>query len=78
MLLLLIIIYNNYYHEIRLYKEIFLLIFLYSAELWLLTVTLIKSMDAAHQTGVCRKEKVTDAKEYARTGQQCVENIFRE
>ena len=55
---------------------------LYSAELWPLTVTLSKRLDAAHHRwlrsilGVSWKDKVTNEEVRARTGQQSILNTL--
>ena len=66
--------------KMRLYESVILSTLLYSAELWPLTVTLSKRLDAAHHRwlrsilGVSWKDKVTNEEVRARTGQQSILN----
>ena len=66
----------------RLYESVILSTLLYSAELWPLTVTLSKRLDAAHHRwlrsilGVSWKDKVTNEEVRARTGQQSILNTL--
>ena len=65
----------------RLYEVLVLSTLLYSAELWPLSATLTKKLDAAHHRwqrsilGISWKDKVTNAEVRTRTGQQ---NLLRE
>jgi len=67
-----------------LYESIILSILLYSAELWPLTATLSKTLNAAHHKwqrsilGVSWKDKITDEEVRVRTGQHSIENIISE
>ena len=57
---------------------------LYSAELWPLTATLSKSLNAAHHKwqksilGVSWKDKITNEEVRVRTGQHSIENVISE
>ena len=68
----------------RLYESIILSTLLYSAELWLLTATLSKRLNAAHHRwqrsilGVSWKDKITNEEVRVRTVQHSIENIISE
>ena len=67
--------------KMRLYESVILSNLLYSAELWPLTATLSKRLDAAHHRwlsilGVSWKDKVTNEEVRARTGQQSILNTL--
>jgi len=70
--------------KMRLYKSIILSTLVYSAELWPLTATLSKRLNAAHHgwqrstLGVSWKDKITNEEVRVRTGQHSIENIISE
>jgi len=73
--------------KMRLYESIILSGLLYSAELWPLTATLSKRLNAAHHRwqrsilvilDVSWKDKITNEEVRVRTGQHSIENIISE
>jgi len=70
--------------KMRLYESVILSALLYSAELWPLTATLSKRLNAAHRRwqrsilGVSWKDKITNEEVRVRTGQHSIENIISE
>jgi len=68
----------------RLYEAIILSTLLYGADVWPLTATLTKSLDAGHHRwqrsilGISWKDRITNVEVRARTGQQTMDNILRE
>ena len=68
----------------RLYEAIILSTLLYGADVWPLTATLTKSLDAAHHRwqrsmlGISWKDRITNVEVRVRTGQQTMDNILRE
>jgi len=68
----------------RLYEAIILSTHLYGADVWPLTATLTKRLDAAHHRwhrsilGISWEDRITNVKIRTRTGQQTIENILRE
>jgi len=68
----------------RLYEAIILSTLLYGADVWPLTATLTKSLDAAHHRwqrsilGISWKDRITNVVVRTRTGQQTMDNILRE
>jgi len=70
--------------KMRLYEAIIWSTLLYSAEVWSLTATLTKRLNAAHHRwlrgilGISWKDKVTNEEVRTRTGQQSMDNILRE
>jgi len=70
--------------KIKLYESLILPILLYSAELWPITVTSMKKLEAAHHRwqrkilGVTWKDKLKNEEINIRTGLQKVETIIKE
>jgi len=69
----------------RLYEAIILSTLLYGADVWPLTATLTKRLDAAHHRwqrstilGISWKDRITNVEVRTRTGQQTMDNILRE
>ena len=68
----------------RLYEAIVLSTLLYSAEVWPLTATLTKRLNAAHHRwqrsilGISWKDRVTSEEVRVRTGQHSMDDILRE
>jgi len=66
------------------YEAIILSTLLYGADVWPLTATLTKSLDAAHHRwqrnilGISWKDRITNVEVRTRTGQQTMDNILRE
>ena len=74
----------NLQTKLRLYEALILSTLLYSAELWPLTVTLSKKLEAAHHRwlrgilGITWRDKVTNEEIRKRTGQSLLVNVIRE
>ena len=71
--------------KIRLYEAIILSTLLYGADVWPLTATLTKRLDAAHHTwqrsmilGVSWKDRITNVEVRTRTEQETMDNILTE
>jgi len=68
----------------RLYAAIVLSILLYSAEVWPLTATLAKRLNAAHHRwqrsilGISWKDRVTNEEARVRTGEHSMDDILSE
>jgi len=68
----------------RLYEAIILSTLLYGADVWPLTATLTKRLDAAHHRwqrsilGISWKDRITNVEARARTGQRTMDSILRE
>jgi len=68
----------------RLYEAIILTTLLYSADVWPLTATLTKRLNAAHHRwqrnilGISLKDRVTDEEFRVRTGQHSMDDILSE
>ena len=68
----------------RLYEAIILSTLLYGADVWPLSATLTKRLDAAHHRwqrsilGISWKDRITNVEVRNRTGQQTMDNILRE
>ena len=75
---------NSLKVKTRLYEAIILSTLLYGADVWPLTATLTKSLDAAHHRwhrsilGISWKDRITNVVVRTRTGQQTIDNIVRE
>jgi len=74
----------NLQTKLRLYEALILSTLLYSAELWPLTVTLSKKLEAVHHRwmrgilGITRRDKVTNEEIRKRTRQILLVNVIRE
>ena len=74
----------NLQTKLRLYEALILSTLLYSAELWPLTVTLSKKLEAAHHRwlrgilGITWRDKVTNEEIRKRTGQTLLVNVIQE
>jgi len=70
--------------KMRLYEAIVLSTLLYSAEVWPLTATLTKRLNAAHHRwqrsilGISWKDRVTNEEVRVRTGQHSMDDILSE
>jgi len=74
----------NLLTKLRLYEALILSTLLYGAEVWPLTVTLSKKLEAAHHwwlrgiLGITWRDKVTNEEVRKRTGQILLEKVIRE
>lgn len=70
--------------KVKLYETLILSILLYSSELWPITVTAMKKLEAAHHRwqrkllGITWKDKIKNDEVRTRTGLQKIENIIKE